>query len=201
MPFTAPSTKPRFTSFEAYLTADPSELPKGNFEYWDGELVPVMSESIGNINIATYLFALLIQAGFPPQLLCPGQIELVVPGKPKTRFPDLTVLEEVHLTLLNRRGTITREMPPPRVVVEVVSSGDDESENYKRDYEVKPKQYAAIEVPEYWIIDPDREWIKVGILNNGNYQFETFRGEEKIVSSTFSDLILTVSQILTAGRS
>ena len=194
-------TKLRFASFEAYLTADPSELPEGCFEYWDGELVPVMSESIGNINIATYLFALLIQAGFPPQLLCPGQVELVVPGKPKTRFPDLTVLEEVHLTLLNRRGTITREMPPPRVVVEVVSPGDDESENYKRDYEVKPKQYAAIAVPEYWIIDRDREWVRVGILNNREYQFETFRGNEPIVSPTFPDLILTASQILNAGRS
>jgi Uma2 family endonuclease len=194
-------TKPRFASFEAYLTVDPSELPKGNFEYWDGELVPVMSESIGNINIATYLFALLIQAGFSSQLLCPGQIELVVPGKPKTRSPDLTVLEEVHLTLLDRRGTITREMPPPRVVVEVVSPGDEESENYKRDYEVKPEQYAAIEVPEYWIIDPDREWIKVGTLRNSGYQFATFRQEETIVSPAFPDLIITASQILNAGRS
>ncbi len=194
-------TKPRFVSFEDYLAAEPSELPEGKFEYWDGELVPVMSESIGNINIATYLFALLIQAGFSPQLLCPGQIEVVVPGKPKTRFPDLTVLEEVHLTLLGRRGTITREMPPPRVVVEVVSPGDETSENYKRDYEVKPQQYAAIGIPEYWIIDRDREWIKIGILNNGNYQYETFRSEETIVSPTFPDLSLTASQILNAGRS
>jgi Uma2 family endonuclease len=194
-------TKPRFASFEDYLMADPSELPQGNLEYWDGELVPVMSESIGNINIATYLFALLIQAGFSSQLLCPGQIELVVPGKPKTRFPDLTVLEEVHLTLLDRRGTITREMPPPRVVVEVVSPGDEESENYKRDYEVKPEQYAAIEVPEYWIIDPDREWIKVGVLSDRGYQFETFREEETIFSPTFPDLTITASQILNAGRS
>ena len=194
-------TKPRFTSFEAYLTIDPSELPEGKFEYWDGELVPVMSESIGNINIATYLFALLIQAGFPPQILCPGQIEVVVPGKPKTRFPDLTVLEEIHLTLLGRRGTITREMPPPRVVVEVVSPGDENSDNYKRDYEVKPQQYAAIAVPEYWIIDRDREWVKVGVLNDSTYQFETFRENEKIISPTFPDVILTASQILNAGRS
>ena len=191
-------TKPRFASFEDYLAADASELPEGTFEYWDGELTSVMSESIGNINIATYLFALLIQAGFSPQILCPGQIEVVVPGKPKTRFPDLTVLEEVHLTLLGRRGTITREMPPPRVVVEVVSPGD---ENYKRDYEVKPQQYAAIAVPEYWIVDPDREWIKVGILNNSTHEFETFRGEEIIVSLTFPELVLTASQILNAGRS
>ncbi len=194
-------TKPRFASFEAYLAADPSELPEGRFEYWDGDLIPVMSESIGNINIATYLFVLLIQAGFPPQLLCPGQIELVVPGKPKTRFPDLTVLEEVHLTLLDRRGTITREMPPPRVVIEVVSPGAENSENYKRDYEAKPQQYAAIAVPEYWIIDPDRDWIKVGILTNGAYQFETFRGNETIVSPTFPDLMLTAAQVLQVGRS
>jgi Uma2 family endonuclease len=193
--------KPRFASFEAYLTADPSELPEGKFEYWDGELVPVMSESIGNDSIANFMFAILLGIGIPMQLLRPGKIEVEVPGRPRTRIPDFLFLEEVHLTLLNRRATITRDMPPPQLIMEVVSPGDENSENYKRDYEVKPQQYAAIEVPEYWIVDRDREWIKVGILNNGSYQYETFRGEETIVSPTFPDLILTASQILNAGRS
>lgn len=36
---------PQFGSFEEYLAADPSDLPEGRYEYWHGELVPVMSES------------------------------------------------------------------------------------------------------------------------------------------------------------
>jgi hypothetical protein len=35
---------PQFRSFEAYLSADPCDLPEGRYEYWDGELVPVMSQ-------------------------------------------------------------------------------------------------------------------------------------------------------------
>ena len=194
-------TKPRFASFEDYLAADSSELPEGTFEYWDGELTSVMSESIGNDSIANFMFAILLRMGIPIQLLRPGKIEVEVPGRPRTRIPDFLLLEEVHLALLNRRATITRDMPPPQLIMEVVSPGDESSENYKRDYEVKPEQYAAIAVPEYWIIDRDREWIKVGILNHGGYRFETFRGEEPIVSPTFPDLILTTTQILNAGRS
>ena len=194
-------TKPKFTSFEAYLAVDPSQLPEGKFEYWDGELVPVMSESGGNDFLANYLFSLLIIAGIPIELIRPHSCEVEVPGRPRTRYPDLTILDLAHLPLIERRNTITREMPPPRLIAEVVSPGNENSDNYKRDYEVKPQQYAAIAVPEYWIIDRDREWIKVGVLNDSTYQFETFRGNEKIISPTFPDVILTASQILNAGRS
>ena len=194
-------TKPRFTSFEAYLAVDPSELPDGKFEYWDGELVPVVPESGGNDFLANYLFSLLIIAGIPIELIRPHSCEVEVPGRPRTRYPDLTILDLAHLPLIERRNTITREMPPPRLIAEVVSPGNENSDNYKRDYEVKPQQYAAIAVPEYWIIDRDREWIKVGVLNDSTYQFETFRGNEKIISPTFPDVILTASQILNAGRS
>jgi Uma2 family endonuclease len=201
MTFTQSSTKPRFASFEDYLAANPSELPEGHFEYWDGELVPVMSESGVNDFLANYLFSLLMIAGISIELIRPHSCEVEVPGRPRTRYPDLTILDPIHLPLIERRNTITRKMPPPRVIVEVVSPGDEKSENYKRDYEVKPRQYATIGVPEYWIIDRDREWVMVGILNNSNYQYETFRRGEKIISQTFPDLILTASQILNAGRS
>jgi Uma2 family endonuclease len=191
---------PQFKSLEDYLAADPADLPEGRHEYWDGELVPVMSESIGNINIASYLFALLIQAGFPPQMIGLGQVEVVVPGNPKTRYPDVTVLNETHIVLLSKKATITRDMPPPRLLAEVVSPGNENSDNYQRDYQAKARQYAAIGVPEYWLIDPERSVILVGILTNGAYAFEEFRGDREIVSSTFTDCKLTTAQILKAGR-
>ena len=159
-----------------------------------------MSESGVNDFLANYLFSLLIIAGIPIELIRPHSCEVEVPGRPRTRYPDLTILDLVHLPLIERRNTITREMPPPRLIAEIVSPGNENSDNYKRDYEVKPQQYAAIAVPEYWIIDRDREWIKVGVLNDSTYQFETFRGNEKIISPTFPDVILTASQILNAGR-
>jgi Uma2 family endonuclease len=191
-------TKARFASFEEYLTADVSDLPEGRCEYWDGELIPVMTESLRNDEIAIFIQLALIAIGVPFQLIRPHSCEVEVSGKPKTRFPDLTVLQDVHLTLAKKRLTITRKMPPPRLIVEVVSPGGEDSDNYTRDYRDKRKQYAAIGVSEYWLIDPDRKWVMVGTLVSGAYQFATFRGEQAIVSPTFPELKLTAAIVLGA---
>ncbi|MCY7408565.1 MAG: Uma2 family endonuclease [Alkalinema sp. CAN_BIN05] len=193
-------TKSRFVSFEAYLAAEPCDLPEGFYEYWDGELVEVMTESLFNDTIANFIFVVLLEAGVPMELLRPGKVEVAVPGRPRTRFPDLTVLDEIHITLLEKRATITPKMPPPRVLVEVVSPGKETDENYLRDYRDKPIQYAAIGVCEMWRIDPSRQWVQVGILTAGEYQFKTFTGNEIILSSTFPGLSLTAAQVLRAKR-
>ncbi len=101
---------PQFKSFEAYLAADPSDLPEGRYEYCDGELVPVMTESGVNDAIANYLFLVLANIGIPFQLIRPHYCEVEVPGRPRTRLPDLTLLDEVHIPLIARRNTITRGM-------------------------------------------------------------------------------------------
>jgi Uma2 family endonuclease len=157
-------TKSQFVSFEDYLAADPSDLPEGFYEYLDGELVEVMTESLFNDTIANFMFVVLLEAGVPMELLRPGRVEVAVPGRPRTRFPDLTVLDEIHITLLEKRATITQKMPPPRVLIEVVSPGNESDENYLRDYRDMPIQYAAIGVPEMWRID--------GSLANG-YKLES----------------------------
>jgi Uma2 family endonuclease len=191
---------PQFRSFEEYLAANPSDLPEGRYEYWDGELVAVMSESGLNDDIANYLYFLLVSAGIWSKLVKPHSCEVEVIGKPRTRFPDLTILDEAHVALTEKRNTITRDMPPPRLLVEVVSPGNPDSANYKRDYEEKAKQYAAIEVPEYWLIDPNRGVLLVGQLANGKYHYVRFQGNQPIVSPTFPGLKLTAEQVLTMGR-
>ena len=193
-------TKSRFVSFEDYLAADPSDLPEGFYEYWDGELVEVMTESLFNDTIANFMFVVLLEAGVPMELLRPGRVEVAVPGRPRTRFPDLTVLDEIHITLLEKRATITQKMPPPRVLIEVVSPSKESDDNYLRDYRDNPIQYAAIGVPEMWRIDRSRQWVQVGILTLGDYQFTTFRSDDLIRSSTFPALNLTAAQVLQAKR-
>ena len=192
-------TKQRFASFEEYLEIDPSELPEGRYEYWDGELVQVMTESLENDGLANYLYLLLVQAGIYHLLIRPGKVEVCVPGRPRTRFPDLIILDDAHLTLMSKNARLTQTMPPPRVVIEVVSPGGRTSENYLRDYRDKPIQYAAIGVPEMWRIDPDRAWIQVGSLIDDAYQFVTFTGDAAIVSPLFPALNLTAAHILKAG--
>jgi Uma2 family endonuclease len=190
---------PQFKCFAEYLAADPADLPESRCEYWDGELVPVMAESIDNLAIANYLFAVLIQAGIPINCLYPHSCEIEVPGQPRSRYPDLTLIDEVHLRLLKKRATITRDMPPPRLLAEVVSPGSETSDNYKRDYQEKARQYAQIGVPEYWLIDPQRAVVLVGLWVGSSYQFAPFAGSQIIVSPTFPGLKLTAEQLLNAG--
>ncbi|MEL7330781.1 MAG: Uma2 family endonuclease [Cyanobacteria bacterium J06560_2] len=194
----SPQFKRQFKSFEEYLATDSSNLPEGRYEYWQGELVPVMTESGFNALLANCLFLALANAGVPVAVLRPHSCEVEVLGVPRTRFPDLTVLAEEHVALIERRERITRDMPPPRLLVEVVSPGDENSENYQRDYVQKSRQYAAILVPEYWIIDPERAVVLVGLLTDGKYQFQSFTGNQQVVSSTFPTVGLTAKQVLNA---
>ena len=62
-----------------------------------------------------------------------------------------------------------------------------------------PKQYAAIGVAEYWLIDPERAWVMVGTLIRGSYQYETFQGDESIDSPSFPGFNLTAEQVLQTG--
>lgn len=191
--------KPRFNSFEEYLALDPGDLPEGRYEYVDGELVELMPEGEENDRIANFLFLLLVQATITqPRLIRPGRCEVEVDGKPRTRFPDLVILTEAHLALTKRRLTITREMPPPRVVVEVVSPG---KKNRDRDLLEKRKQYAERGIPEYWLIDPEKQSITVLRLVEGQYCLHgAFQGNAEINSPTFGALALTAEQILKAGE-
>jgi Uma2 family endonuclease len=49
-------------------------------------------------------------------------------------------------------------MPPPRLVVEVVSPG---KTNIDRDYRYKRSQYQARGIAEYWIVDPITQRVTV----------------------------------------
>jgi Uma2 family endonuclease len=90
-------------------------------------------ESDQNLRIASFLFAFFVQLGLPFYRLRIGT-EIVVSGnRPTVRVPDLMVLsEELAIALISAsRSTVTSEMPPPELVVEVVSPGQ---ENITRDY-------------------------------------------------------------------
>jgi Uma2 family endonuclease len=109
------------------------------------------------------------------------------------------VLRDAHLKLTQRRLTITLDMPPPQLFVEVVSPGP---KNRERDYKNKLAQYQARAIDEYWVIDPEAQMVTVFSLRLGQY-FEVgqFRGEDRIASPIFPNLDITVAAILQAGFS
>ena len=116
----------------------------------------------------------------------------------RVRLPDLMILtEELFTAIDGRRATITQNMPPPALVVEVVFPG---KVNEDRDYRYKRSEYAARGIPEYWIVDPGQAKVTVLMWVDGLYKEAVFQGSNSIVSTTFPDLKLTAAQVLGAGE-
>jgi Uma2 family endonuclease len=195
-------------TFEEYLNLDAEGwidrgLPEGRCEYVDkGDLFELLPESGLNDDIANYLFLMLFSAGVPSSLLRPGRCRVVIPvlkpKTPRTRYPDLVVLQPEHKAIVRNRLTIRADMPAPRLVVEVVSP---QKKNRDRDYEAKREQYQARGIPEFWLIDLEKQTVTVLFLNDCSYsEVGVFSGDSRIESSTFPDLNLTAHQILTAGE-
>jgi len=188
-------------TFAEYLAMAGSGL-QGRAELIDGELIELPPESGLNLDIATFLQLALIHIGISFQLIHVGRCELQVPvlerGDAANRYPDVVVLRSEHLALTRQRMTITLEMPPPCFVIEVVSPG---KTNRDRDYVRKRAQYAAVGIPEYWIIDPEAAIVVVHRLEGNDYQQEPpYQGIQRIHSLTFPALDLNPKQIFALGQ-
>jgi Uma2 family endonuclease len=169
------------------------------YELENGELIAMPTESELNRRIAMFLLAYLLQAGLLPQYLTMKTEVTVLGSRATVRLPDLMVLsEELAIALENApRSTVTIDMPPPRLVVEVVSPG---KKNIDRDYRYKRSQYEARGIAEYWIVDPMAQRVTVLTLVEGLYEAETFEGAAAIVSTLLAELTpakgLTAAQVL-----
>jgi Uma2 family endonuclease len=195
--------KVKLASFEEYLTYSDETPLEGRFELVRGELVELPPESEPNNWLTNYLQFLLVAANVAPLRLIKIhalelQVPVLQPSDAANRYPDLVVLRPEHLELTQRRLTITRNMPPPRLVVEIVSPG---KTNRDRDYVSKRAQYAGLGVPEYWLVDPAAQTVMVLSLAGETYQEVGVFGLQRAITSVeFPDLTLKASQIFEADR-
>lgn len=110
------------------------------------------------------------------------------------RIPDITVLTlEQWADMDDREAVILAHQDPPKLVVEVVSSS-----TQTEDYRAKWVEYSALDILEYWIVDPMQNIVTICVLDQGRYQDTVYQGSTPIVSPTFPNLTLTAEQILKA---
>ncbi len=187
----------RRMTLQEFLTYD--DGTDRRYELVDGVLVPMGTEASVNISITFFLVQAFLQILGYHRL--GNKIHLEVRSRYATvRDPDLVIHSEDSAAALAGRSEacLTVNDPNPLIAIEIVSPGSEGSKNFKRDYELKPREYADRGIGEMWQIDPKREWVKVGTLTDGEYQFKTFRDDDAIVSVTFPELALTAAQILGA---
>jgi Uma2 family endonuclease len=185
------SPKSTDLTFEEYLAYD--DGTDARYELVNGALVDMPPENDKNLEIARKLLLLLIKH-IPVERVTWGT-EIEVTGRRATcRIPNLLVHTEESKAALagTARATITRDMPPPALVIEVVSPGQT---NRDRDYRYKYTEYAARGIAEYWIVDPETKQITVCQWVNGLYEDTMYEEVEQIQSATVPNLVLTPKEI------
>ncbi len=131
--------------------------------------------------------------------------------------PDILILNKPALNseeLWTKFSTVEHGISIP-LVVEVVSTNwrDD---YYKKQGEISPgdvsprevsREYEGIKIPEYWIVDylglggtkyignPKQPTLSIYNLVDDEYQVNTFRRDDRIISVAFPELNLTAQQI------
>jgi Uma2 family endonuclease len=188
----AASPKIESLTFEEYLAyGDGTDT---RYELIDGKLVEMPPESDENNDIARMLLFELAKH-LPVSLLAYKDTEIEVTGRrSRCRLPDLLVHTEASKEALagTPRATITRDMPPPALVIEVVSPGQ---QNRDRDYRYKHTEYAAREIAEYWIVDPELKQVTVCQWENGLYEDTIYTGSAQIQSVVVPNFALTPAEI------
>jgi Uma2 family endonuclease len=125
-------------------------------------------------------------------------------GEERGRNPDVGVVKaSVWNSNVRTYGALTE---PIQLAVEVVST------NWEDDYIDKQDEYQRLEIPEYWIVDylaigsrtflgnPKQPTIFIHQLVEGEYQVQSLRGSDNIVSATFPKLELTCDQIFASSQ-
>ncbi len=185
------STETQVLTFEDYLRHD--DGTDSRYELVNGVLVEMPPESDANLSIARKLFLELIKH-IPADWVVWGT-EIEVTGQRATaRIPDVLVHTEASKAAVAgaTRATLTRDMPPPALVVEVVSPGQ---ANRERDYRYKHTEYAARGITEYWIVDPETRQVTWCLWVSGQYEDQVYSGTALIQSTVVPGFGLTVAEI------
>lgn len=185
-------TPEKVYSFEEYCTYD--DGTDNHYELVDGKL-ELMNPPI----FRHFLIAKFLEQAFDAQI---NRLQLpwiclkdagIRTGWNKSRLPDLYVIPVEQIQENLEQSAIAQT--PPLLVVEIVSH-----ESIKRDYRYKRSEYAALEIPEYWIVDPLENQIAILQFAEGLYDEIILSGEQKISSTIFPELNLTPQAILDSGN-
>ena len=186
----APAKTMTFEEYRFYQ-GEPNVL----YELFRGHLIPMATPTSLHTRICKFI-ASILRRHFVSQNLALIAIDLtgVRTEADSSRIPDVVVCSaELWEQCCSRPGAGILDFGEvPTLVVEVTS------ENWREDYLRKRAEYASLDIPEYWIVDPNKE--QVWILSNpdgqrGYDRVEYTRGQS-FRSVQFPQLVLSVNTVL-----
>jgi len=197
-------TLPQITTFQEFVDWLP-ENSDVRYELHHGNIVE-MAQPVGeheeikgflNVEISFEIKRLGLSYGIPNQVIVRPD------DKDSGYFPDVLVMNRVNLPNESRwkKESILSSGASIPLAIEVVST------NWRADYYSKFADYEEMGILEYWIVDyaalggrnfignPKQPTISVCNLVEGEYQISNFQNSDRLISQTFPDLNLTVSQV------
>lgn len=198
----------KLVTFDEFVDWYPDNSQK-RYELYDGVIVEVAPPTGDHEEIVGFLATKLTleysHLNFPYFI---PKTAFVKPVESESAYsPDVLILNRSNLInepRWKKESTVSQAASTP-LVIEVVST------NWRDDYHKKYADYEQMGIPEYWIVDyaalggrkfigePKEPTILVCSLEEGEYQIQKFRGNERIQSPTFPALNLTAAQIFQAG--
>lgn len=193
-------------SFEEYI--DICAQTDEQYELVRGKLHQMNPPTVLHYRITKFLEKVLDQA--IEDYLDPDEWETFRDAGQRTeddssRLPDLAIVSRVEADKLLKQTAVFQS--PSLLAVEVVSPS-----SASEDYDEKLKEYQALGIPEYWVVDyeglgaakyigfPKAPTLTVHQLVDGKYRVKRFRGNDRIESPTFRNLNLAANQVFSVGR-
>lgn len=161
-------------------------------EYTDGliEILPMPTTSHQKIVVflLQFLLASSSKAKLGEVLMAPLKLRI---RRGKYREPDLMIARVENTAFVGEQFWTGADL-----VIEVVSP-----DNPSRDHEEKPIDYAEGKIPEYWIVDPQRQTFTVLTLRGDAYvEHGVFVPGELATSALLAGISVDVTACLAAGR-
>ena len=199
-------TEPKLYTFDEFIEWYP-ENSEFRYELHDGVIVEMPKPRGKHSNLTGSLGGRLLttieKMGKTDIWTIPRE-SIVKPFRDKSGYePDIIVLNQETVGTETRweSESVIQNATSVKLIVEVVST------NWQDDYYDKRRDYEAMGIPEYWIVDyaalggrefigyPKQRTIFVYELIDGEYVKTTFRDNDMIVSPTFPQFNLSAQQI------
>lgn len=165
------------------------------YELFRGHLIPMATPTFLHISICEFLVYQFQRYFASANLNLVAKTSVGVRTEvDSSRIPDIVVCTSALWEQIRARpgSSILDFEEVPTLVVEVTS------ENWREDYIRKRAEYALIDIPEYWIVDPNKErvWVLIHPEGEEGYQRIDFTRGQELKSEQFPELVLSVDTVL-----
>jgi Uma2 family endonuclease len=140
------------------------------YEILDGEVYVSPSPTLAHQHASAALYLQLARAVPDDARVYYAPIDVIL-GEHDVVQPDLVVVATSQLTPRGIEG-------PPRIVVEIVSSGRPDF-----DRRIKAQRYASFGVPLYWLVDPSARRVECFRLVSGTYELAAEGHHDEVIEA------------------